>query len=536
MKSQPRSRAAHKNERMLSERSSGILLHPTSLPSRGGIGDLGPAAYEFVDWLAAAKQTLWQILPLQPVGSGNSPYSCTSAFAGNILLISLERLADAGLVDPNRLVDVDNSAAPVDYEAVRAYKLPLLHEAARRFLSSPNADMGASYDEFCQRNLSWLDDYVLFRVLRKRYREVAWNQWPGEIARREPRTIAKLRSELRAQLDEERFLQFTFFHQWSALCAYCADRGIRLIGDVAIFVSYDSADVWTHPELFRLKKDLTPEVVAGVPPDAFSETGQRWGNPLYDWDALREQKYQWWIERLRWAIKTCDIVRIDHFRGFEAYWEIPADEPTAVHGRWAAGPNESFFQALENALGKLPFIAEDLGFITPEVIELRKLLEIPGMKVLQFGFGNKGAHIYLPHRYEPNCVAYTGTHDNDTVIGWWKSSASEEEKRLAAEYLGLKADGAGVHWAFIRAILTSVAVLSVVPVQDVLGLGSEARMNVPSESDGSWTWRLKPGSLTAELATKLAGLVELTDRDACVKQPSIRSEQGHGERAEHLTA
>lgn len=521
---------------MPSERSSGILLHPTSLPSRGGIGDLGPAAYEFVDWLAAAKQTLWQILPLQPAGCGNSPYSCTSAFAGNVLLISLERLADSGLVSRSRLTDVRDDAAPVDYGAVRAYKLPLLHEAARTFLNSPNSEMHAAYDEFCRRNAFWLEDYVLFRVLRRRYKEVAWNMWPQEIARREPRTIAKLRSELSAQLNEERFLQFAFFEQWRALRSHCADRGIRVIGDVAIFVSYDSADVWTHPELFRLKADLSPEVVAGVPPDAFSETGQRWGNPLYNWSALRACSYDWWIERLRWAIETCDFVRIDHFRGFEAYWEIPAEEPTAVHGRWVAGPNAGFFQALEHALGKLPFIAEDLGYITREVVELRDSLQLPGMKVLQFGFGNKGAHIYLPHRYEPNCVAYTGTHDNDTVIGWWNSSATEEEKKLAAEYLGLNADGSDVHWAFIRAILTSVAVLSVVPVQDLLGLGSEARMNVPSESDGSWSWRLQPGSLTPELAAKLAQLVEVTDRDSCAKQPSLSSEQGRGERTEHLTA
>ncbi len=519
---------------MFSERSSGILLHPSSLPSRGGIGDLGPAAYEFVDWLSAAKQTLWQILPLQPVGCGNSPYSCTSAFAGNVLLISLERLAERGLIGVTEFTEGSGTSSRVDFDAVRAYKLPLLRQAAARFLRFAKGDARHRFDEFCHKQSWWLEDYVLFSVLRERFDERCWNTWPPEIARRVPDTIARLQSELRTQLDEERFLQFAFFEQWGALRSYCAERGIRIIGDVSIFVSYDSADVWTHPQLFRLQEDLSPEVVAGVPPDAFSETGQRWGNPLYDWDALRARNYDWWIGRLQWAIETCDIVRIDHFRGFEAYWEIPADEPTAVHGHWVVGPNKEFFSSLQAALGKLPFIAEDLGYITREVHELRRALRIPGMKVLQFGFGNKGAHIYLPHSYEPNCVAYTGTHDNDTVIGWWNNAATAEEKKLATAYLCIGEEG--VNWAFMRAVLTSVATLSVVPVQDVLGLGSEARMNIPSEADGSWTWRLEPGSLTPELAAKLADLVEVTDRDVCVKQPSVQPEQSERELAENFAA
>ncbi len=519
---------------MLSERSSGILLHPTSLPSRGGIGDLGPAAYDFVDWLSAAKQTLWQILPLQPVGCGNSPYSCTSAFAGNILLISLERLAERGLLDSGQIGNSPTGRSPVDYDSVRNHKLPLLRKAAAKFLKSASGKSRERYEEFCNENDWWLDDYVLFSVLRDQFKEQAWNTWPELIARRDPETLARLRNEHRQQLDEERFLQFAFFEQWSALRQYCADRGIRIIGDVSIFVSYDSADVWTNPGLFRLKEDLSPEVVAGVPPDAFSETGQRWGNPLYDWDALRARGYDWWIGRMRWAIETCDIVRIDHFRGFEAYWEIPADEPTAVNGRWVQGPNASLFQALRTSLGKLPFIAEDLGYITREVHELRKRLDIPGMKILQFGFGNKGAHIYLPHQYEPDCVVYTGTHDNDTVVGWWKTSATDEEKTLATSYLGVDEDG--IHWAFIRAALTSVANLCVVPAQDVLGLDSSARMNVPSETDGSWTWRLEPGSLATELAAKLALLVEITDREDCVKEPSLQREQSDGESAERFAA
>ena len=519
---------------MISERSSGILLHPTSLPSRGGIGDLGPAAYAFIDWLAAAKQTLWQILPLQPVGCGNSPYSCTSAFAGNVLMISLERLAEWGLIDPERLGAVPDGDSPVDFESVREHKLPLLHEAAANFLTSANGESRNRYDNFCSENDWWMEDYVLFSVLRERFKEEAWNTWPEKIARRDANTIEQLRSDLKKPLDEERFLQFAFFEQWNALRSYCAKRGIRIIGDVSIFVSYDSADVWTYPELFRLKEDLSPSVVAGVPPDAFSETGQRWGNPLYDWDALRARGYDWWIGRMRWAIETCDIVRIDHFRGFEAYWEIPADEPTAVHGHWVEGPNASLFQALRNGLGKLPFIAEDLGYITRAVHDLRKALDIPGMKILQFGFGNKGAHVYLPHKYERDCVVYTGTHDNDTVVGWWNRSATEEEKTLASSYLGIEEDG--VHWAFIRAALTSVANLAIIPVQDVLGLDSSARMNVPSETVGSWSWRLRADGLTTELAAKLAQLVEITDRDVCAKQASVQSEESNRKSGEDFAA
>jgi len=520
---------------MLTQRSAGILLHPSSLPSRGGIGDFGPAAYEFIDWLGAAKQTLWQILPLGPVGYGNSPYSCTSAFAGNTLLISLERLAERGLIERERVASLADGESAVDYDSVRAHKLPLLREAARNFLKHASGEPLKRYEDFCRTNHWWLEDYVLFGALRERYQDQAWNSWPQPMVHRDAETMARLQSEMQQRLEEERFLQFAFFEQWAALRARCAQYGIRVIGDIAIFVSYDSADVWTHPEIFRLREDLSPEVVAGVPPDAFSETGQRWGNPLYDWDALKSSGYEWWIKRMRWAIETCDIMRLDHFRGFEAYWEIPADEPTAVHGHWVRGPNEELFRALRNELGKLPFIAEDLGYITREVTELRRKLQIPGMKVLQFGFGNRGAHIYLPHRIEPDSVVYTGTHDNDTVVGWWNSCATEEEKKLAAYYLGICA-GEGVHWAFLRAAYTSAANLAIVPVQDVLGLGSESRMNVPSQSDGSWAWRLRPGALTAELAEKLATLVEVTDRDVCVQQPSRESEQRDGKMSEDFAA
>ena len=493
-------------------------MHPTSLPSRGGIGDLGPAAYEFTDWLAAAKQTLWQILPFGPVGYGNSPYSCTSAFAGNVLMISLERLVERGYLDPSRLSDLHDVPGPVDFEPVRALKLPLLREAARNFLQLARGKPRERYDAFCSENQWWLEDYALFSVVREHFGDNPWNSWPPEIATRQPEALAQLHADLKDQLELERFLQFAFFEQWKALRAYCADRGIRIIGDVAIFVSYDSADVWTHPDIFRLQADLSPEFVAGVPPDAFSETGQRWGNPLYNWEALKSRGYDWWIQRMRWAVETCDIVRLDHFRGYEACWEIPADEPTAVNGRWTAGPNDDLFKALRDALGQLPFIAEDLGYITPDVRALRKRLDIPGMKVMQFGFGNRGAHIYLPHMFSVDSVVYTGTHDNNTTVGWWNSDATEAEKRWAVEYLGKVDDG--IHWAFIRAAFASVAILTVVPVQDVLGLDGTARMNIPSKPGGNWSWRLDHVALTPELADKLATLTEVTDRDECVKVPS----------------
>ncbi len=418
--------------------------------------------------------------------------------------------------------------------SVRQQKLPLLREAAKNFLQSAPSPARERYDHFCRDNHWWLEDYVLFSSLRERHGDHPWNSWPKEIVRRRPEAMAKLHIELRDQLEEERFLQFAFFEQWAALRSYCRERGIRVIGDVAIFVSYDCADVWTHPEIFRLKEDLSPEVVAGVPPDAFSETGQRWGNPLYDWDMLRSRGYSWWIKRMRWAIETCDIVRLDHFRGFESCWEIPADEPTAIHGRWVEGPNANLFKALKSALGKLPFIAEDLGYITREVDDLRKSLDMPGMKVLQFGFGNRGAHVYLPHQFEHDAIVYTGTHDNDTTLGWWNSSATEEEKAAVVAYLGMAEDG--VHWSFIRAALTSVANLSVIPVQDVLGLGSDARMNVPSKTVGNWSWRLQPGALTPSLAEKLAALVEVTDRDECLKQVSTQSEKSHGSVSEDFAA
>ena len=491
-------------------RATGILLHPTSLPSRGGIGDFGPAAYEFVDFLAAARQGLWQVLPLGPLGYGYSPYSSTSAFAGNPLLISLERLAEHGWLERSRLAELSDEVKAVDYPQVFARKMPVLAQAAHNFLKTAPGHARARFDAFCSENNWWLEHFVLFDALRARSHLESWNQWPREIMRREPAALEKARQELADDLNMRRAVQFAFHEQWRALRQYCAQRSIRVAGDIAIFVNFDSVDVWGNPQLFRLNDTLEPEVVSGVPPDFFSETGQRWGNPLYRWDVMRSTGYAWWVNRLRWATQNCDYIRLDHFRGFAQFWEIPASEPTAIRGRWVDGPKDDIFLKVREALGGLPFFAEDLGFITSDVHELRDRLQIPGMAVLQFGFGDAGAHIYLPHRLIPDKVVYTGTHDNDTVLGWWNSAAGEQERCHVISYLGPAPDG--INWAFIRAAQASVASLCVIPLQDVLGLGSEARMNTPSQNDGNWRWRFQRGALTSQLAEKLAQLAEVSDR------------------------
>jgi len=484
-------------------------LHPTSLPARGGVGDFGPAAYRFVDFLASARMGIWQVLPLGPVGYGNSPYSSTSAFAGNPLLISLDRLADHGWIDRAKIEPLSANSGPVDYELVFARKIPLLFEAGRNFLKTASPDSLRQFASFQAQNAWWLDDFVLFDALRARHKLEPWNRWPQALAQRDPAALEKLRKELADDILIRSALQFAFSEQWRALRCYCAERSIRVVGDVAIFVNYDSADVWTNRELFRLNGDLEPEVVAGVPPDFFSKTGQRWGNPLYRWDVMKQRGYRWWIQRLRCATQNCDYIRLDHFRGFDQFWEIPAADTTAVSGRWVDGPRDDLFLKLREALGGLPFFAEDLGYITPEVHALRDRLKIPGMAVLQFGFGDTGAHMYLPHRAEGK-VIYTGTHDNDTVVGWWTSGAAEHERRNAECYLGRSEDG--IHWSFIRAALCSPASLSVIPLQDVLGLGSEARMNTPSVDGGNWRWRFEENQLHGDAAAKLTQLVEMSDR------------------------
>jgi len=489
-------------------RLSGILLHPISLPSRGGIGDLGPAAYEFIDFLAEARQGLWQVLPLNPPANGNSPYSSTSAFAGNPQLVSLERLTQYGWLDARALANLPAEVGRIDYEQVNRQKLPLLRQAAQNFLAQASGRPRERFDAFCKENDWWLDDYVLFDTLREKHGR-DWSQWPTELARRNAVALDATKRDLGDELALRRVVQFFFWEQWRALRQYCAMKSIRVVGDIAIFVDYESADVWAHRDLFRLRDDLRPEVVSGVPPDYFSADGQRWGNPLYNWDAIRATGYDWWVKRLRWATQTCDFIRLDHFRGFAQFWEIPADESTAIHGRWVDGPGDEFFNKVRDELGGLPFFAEDLGFITPDVIALRDRHNIPGMAVLQFAFGDVGAHAYLPHRVSANCVIYSGTHDNDTTAGWW-STLGEKERTAVMALTGPSEDGP--NWGLIRLAQSSPANFSIVPLQDVLGLGSEGRLNTPSTTVGNYHWREQPGSLSPAFAEKLAALAEVTDR------------------------
>ena len=493
------------------QRASGLLLHISSLPSYGGIGDLGPASYQFADFLAASKQRLWQVLPLSPTGYGNSPYAALSAFAGNPLLVSLEYLSDWGWIDGERIANLPGRSGNVDFDEVVAKKLPLLEEAARNFLHKHDSEQWSRFEAFCKVNATWLDDYAFYSVLRRRFQSASWNEWPGEIAHRKPEALQRIRQEHGEELAVQQVIQFAFDEQWCALRKYCADRDIQFIGDVAIFVNYDSADVWTHPELFELREDLSPIRVAGVPPDYFSVTGQRWGNPIYKWDILQQSGFAWWVDRIRRAHFLYDIIRLDHFRGFEAFWSIPAEDETAVNGEWIKAPGAALFQAIRDQLGELPFIAEDLGLITPEVDALREQFELPGMRILQFGFSNRGAHNYLPHKFVTNTVVYTGTHDNDTTRGWWENGATEVEKKAVETYLQIGTDG--VVWLLIQAAAASVADICLFPVQDVLNLGSEARMNTPSRSTGNWSWRCPEDVLSKALAAKLAALTEVTDRD-----------------------
>ena len=505
----------------MAPRTSGLLLHPTSLPGPWGIGDLGPEARAFVEFLVGAKQGLWQVLPLGPTGYGDSPYQCFSAFAGNPLLVSLDDLVERGLLARSAL-----AAAPafpegrVDFEAVQAFKGPLLDAAFQAFEADADAEMRESFDAFCAAEAHWLDDFALFMALKAENGGRAWHRWPRTLAVREPRELDAARSRLAARLRSLRFTQFLFFDQWRALHSLCRKRGVRLMGDIPIFVAHDSADVWAHPELFHLAADGHASFVAGVPPDYFSATGQLWGNPLYRWDVIARTGYRWWIERFRDSLALVDLVRLDHFRGFEAYWEVPGDAKTAIGGRWVKGPGAAFFDSLQAALGPLPIVAENLGVITPEVEGLRECYGFPGMAILQFAFGTDGsADGFKPHNYPRNLVVYTGTHDNDTIAGWWRAGVGdstrthkdvEAEQALAKLYLGT--DGSEIHWVFVRAALASVADTAIVPVPDLLGLGSEARMNLPGRSGGNWGFRLEDGQLTDTLQRRLGRLTEIYGR------------------------
>ncbi len=499
-------------------RSSGVLLHPTCFPSIWGIGDLGGSAYQFIDFLARSGQSLWQILPLNPTGFGDSPYQSPSAFAGNPLLINLDRLAEDGLLEWDALYD--SSGQPVqsfdpdrvDYDAVSAFKLPLLRRAYERFSQGAAPAHNDGFATFCaEHNESWLDDYALFMSIREQHNEASMNTWDRKIVTRQSATLKKLRQELAGRIELYKFQQYLFFDQWRKLKAYANEHGVKIIGDAPIFVSYDSAEVWGNASLFYLDEAGNPISVAGVPPDFFSATGQLWGNPLYNWDKMSRSGFKWWIMRLRHTLSTVDILRLDHFRGFESYWEVPASETTAINGKWVSAPGEALFRRVQKELGDLPIIAEDLGIITPEVEQLRDQFNLPGMKVLQFAFGDDAENPYLPHNYKnPNAVVYTGTHDNDTTIGWF-STLSDWEREKVQRYLGH--DGSDIAWELMRIAYKSAADMVVIPLQDILRLGSEARMNTPGTVGDNWAWRYRAEVLTEGLSEGLLTFVNTYGRE-----------------------
>ncbi len=493
------------------KRASGVLLHPTSLPGPG-IGDLGDVAYRFVDWLAEAGQSYWQILPLVPVDDGGSPYNGLSAMAGNAQLISLDLLQREGLLDrvPSH-GDVDFPGGQGDQRSMVASKSALLDEAHARAASRNDDEFAAARRDFEDRCRGWLPDYALFRAALDHFPGVRWCDWPVELRRRDPAALAIWRERLALEVDRYAFREFIFERQWMALRDYANSRGIRIIGDIPIFVAYDSADVWAHADLFVLNGDGRPTTVSGVPPDYFSATGQRWGNPLYRWDVLVSRDYDWWVERFRRTFELVDVARIDHFRAFEAYWEIDANEATAINGRWVQGPGAHFFRAVERRLGSLPLIAEDLGLITRAVEELRDELGYPGMRVLQFAFDGDAWNPHLTSNYPSGSVAYTGTHDNDTIVSWWAGLAEEERGRVR-HFLGRHDPDS---WAFVEAVINSPADLAIFPLQDILGLGPEARMNIPGRAADNWMWRLARLP-TADSAERLRHLTEGAGRAASV--------------------
>jgi 4-alpha-glucanotransferase len=503
-------------------RASGVLLHPTSLPGPHGSGDLGDGARRFVDFLASAAQRWWQMLPVGPPGYGESPYSAESSFAGNPMLVSLEALARAGWLDPASVAPKTPLRSDrMEFPVTEAHRTQHLRAAFSGFVARKSDEPG--FRSFCEHRAGWLDDFALFRALKRAHGGVQWTRWEAGVRQREPRALEAARLRLAGEVAFEKFVQYAFDLQWQAMRSHAAAQGVGLIGDVPIFVAHDSADVWQNPADFFLDANGEPTFVAGVPPDYFSATGQRWGNPLYRWRRMRKSDYRWWVERMRVTLRRFDAVRLDHFIGFTRYWRIPASEPTAIRGQWIKGPGAGFFDAVRAALGDLPLIAEDLGEATAAVYALRDRYGLPGIKILQFAFGDDpSAPSFLPHNYPRRAVVYTGTHDNDTTAGWFHAAGGEGSTRTSAQaqmerettmrYLATR--GEEIHWDMIRAALASVARLALFPMQDLLGLGSEARMNLPGTGTGNWTWRLEEGALTDALASRLAGLTRTYGRSA----------------------
>ncbi len=482
-------------------RASGILLHPTSLPGPDGIGDLGPEAYKWIDFLKKTGCQFWQVLPLGPTGYGDSPYQCFSAFAGNPYLINATILLDQGLLTKSDLNDrPEFPLIKVDYGPVINWKKKLLRRSYDHYRSGNQKSFDDQFTSFKRAEKEWLEPFAIFMAIKEQHGGVAWSEWPEPLRKRDPQTLKSFQKEFDEEIEFQSYLQFLFHRQWEMLRKYARDKGVRIIGDIPIFVAYDSSDVWVHKNLFYLDDEGLPEVVAGVPPDYFSETGQLWGNPLYNWEIHKQTGYKWWLNRFKKVLDQVDIVRLDHFRGFEAYWEVPYGNETAVEGHWVKGPGHDFLRAVKTELGELPIIAEDLGVITEGVVEMRDTFNLPGMKILQFAFAADPEDDFLPHNYPVNCVAYTGTHDNNTTCGWYET-APEREKDFCRRYLARP--GHDIAWSMIRVLWRSVAAWVLAPLQDFLSLGEEARMNYPGNPSGNWDWRMHPDAIDGGLIQRL---------------------------------
>jgi 4-alpha-glucanotransferase len=510
-------------------RASGILLHPTSLPSRFGIGDLGSEAYQFVDFLHNSKQQIWQILPLGPTGHGNSPYMSYSSMAGNPMLISPDLLREQNLLGDDDFANLPEFPLDrVDYDLVTQVKTPLLIQAAKNFSTNASAEQRQEFDEFCAAKSFWLDDYAFFMALKEAHGGKGWHQWDeaitpeGEqlrIATRQPEAMDQWQRRLTSEIFRHKYWQFEFFRQWSHLRQYANERGIIIIGDMPIYVAHDSADVWAYPQIFHLDPEtLEPALMAGVPPDYFSATGQLWGNPIYNWEAMQERGFKWWLQRFQAMLDYVDLTRVDHFRGFSAYWAVKQGETTAINGEWVDAPGEELFQTIERELGILPILAEDLGLITPDVEALRDKFQFPGMKILQFAFGGGSDNPYLPFNYGHNYVVYTGTHDNNTTVGWFEE-LQDYERDNVLRYLGCTSSD-GIHWDLIRLAMSSVGDRAIFPLQDILGLGTNSRMNSPGQPSGNWEWRYRSDALWSGWSDRLRTLTETYGRAPIQKTTS----------------